>query len=168
MYPIEFLNSLKFAGIPNHVLQLKVGAPIVLLRNICPDRGLCNGTRLIITQLCDKVIEGVINTGSHIGDKTFIPRICLRPTDSSLPFVFKRVQFPVALSYAMTINKSQGQTLTNVGLYLPKPVFSHGQYYVAVSRVTSPTGLHIVCEANGHPYEGITKNVVYHEIFNDL
>lgn len=168
MYPIEFLNSLKFSGIPKYELQLKVGCPIVLLRNICPSKGLCNGTRLIITQLCKKVIEGVIITGNHIGEKTFIPRICMRPTDSTLPFVFKRIQFPVALCYAMTINKSQGQTLKSVGLYLPHPVFSHGQLYVAISRVTSPSGLHIVCESNSHPIEGRTKNVVFREIFTDL
>lgn len=168
MNPIEFLNSLTFSGIPKHELRLKVGCPIVLLRNICPSRGLCNGTRLIVTQLCKKVIEGVIITGSHIGEKTFIPRICMRPTDSTLPFVLKRIQFPVALCYAMTINKSQGQTLRSVGLYLPHPVFSHGQFYVAISRVTSPTGLHIVCEPTSHPIEGRTKNVVYHEIFTNL
>lgn len=159
---------MKFAGIPNHELELKVGAPIVLLRNIAPNKGLCNGTRLIITQLCSRVIEGMIISGNHIGEKAFIPRICMRPTDSTLPFMFKRVQFPIALCYAMTVNKSQGQTVKSVGLYLPRPVFSHGQLYVAISRVTSPSGLHIVCENNSHPIYGMTKNVVYHEIFNSL
>lgn len=48
------------------------------------------------------------------------------------------------LCYAMTVNKSQGQTLKRVGIYLSSPVFSHGQLYVALSRVTTPTGLNIV------------------------
>ncbi|KAK2997551.1 hypothetical protein RJ639_024840 [Escallonia herrerae] len=51
LYPAEFLNSLKFSGIPNHELDLKVGSPIMLLRNINPSKGMCNGTRLIVTHL---------------------------------------------------------------------------------------------------------------------
>ena len=168
MYPIENLNTIRESGIPNHELELKVGAPIILMRNLAPNKGLCNGTRLIISQLCSRVIEAVIITGSHIGDKAFIPRICMRPSDTTLPFTFKRVQFPVSLCFAMTINKSQGQTLNIIGLYLPSPVFSHGQYYVAISRVTTPLGLYIVCEHSTHPIPGMTKNVVYHEVFNNL
>ncbi|WOG83732.1 hypothetical protein DCAR_0102910 [Daucus carota subsp. sativus] len=163
MYTPEYLNSLRIAGVPNHQLELKIGAPIVLLRNLAPSKGLCNGTRLIVTQLCARVIEAIIVTGNHIGEKAFIPRICMRPSDTALPFTLKRVQFPISLCYAMTINKSQGQTLKYVGLYLPRPVFSHGQFYVAISRVTTPLGLHIVCENETHPIVGMTKNVVYHE-----
>lgn len=154
MYPQEYLNSLRIAGLPNHELELKIGAPIVLLMNLAPSKGLCNRTRLIITQLCARVIEGIIITGNHIGEKAFIPRICMRPTETTLPFSFKRVQFPVFFCYAMTINKSQGQTLKSVGLYLPRPVFSHGQFYVAISRVTTPLGLCIVCEHESHPIVG--------------
>lgn len=48
------------------------------------------------------------------------------------------------MSYDMTINKSQGQSLASVGLYLPRPIFSHGQLYVAVSSVQSKQGLKIL------------------------
>ena len=44
----------------------------------------------------------------------------------------------------MTVNKSQGQTIPNVGVYLLDPVFSHGQLYVAMSRATARTNIKIL------------------------
>ncbi|GJS23421.1 ATP-dependent DNA helicase PIF1-like protein [Tanacetum coccineum] len=46
-YHMEFLNSLNVSGLPPRVLRLKIGCPIILLRNLDPSVGLCNGTRLI-------------------------------------------------------------------------------------------------------------------------
>lgn len=66
----------------------------------------------------------------------------------------------------MTINKSQGQSLKSVMLYLPQPVFSHGQLYVALSRVTSPEGLTILKPDNDA--DMTVKNIVYKEIYNGL
>ena len=47
-YPSEFFNSLTLNGLPPHVLKLKLGCPVILLRNIEPANGLCNGTRLLV------------------------------------------------------------------------------------------------------------------------
>nr|XP_043639129.1 uncharacterized protein LOC122610202 [Erigeron canadensis] len=86
-YPSEFLNTLRFSRIPNHKLELKVGTLIILLRNLNLQRGLCNGTRLIITQITHLVNEGTIITGSHVGEKAFIERIDMNPIDiTSWPF----------------------------------------------------------------------------------
>ncbi|XP_074266034.1 uncharacterized protein LOC141588493 [Silene latifolia] len=159
LYSTEFLNSIKCSGLPNHELKLKVGAIVMLLRNIDQSRGLCNGTRLIVTDLGSRVIRATVISGSHKGDKVHIARITLSPSDSSkFPVQFDRRQFPVAVCYAMTINKSQGQSLAHVGLYLPRPVFTHGQLYVAISRVTSKKGLKIsICGSeNATPIEQIT------------
>jgi ATP-dependent DNA helicase PIF1 len=75
----------------------------------------------------------------------FLPRIPLCPSDDEMfPFHFKRKQFPVRLSFAMTINKSKDQTIPNVVVYLPEPVFSHGQLYVALSRGTARSNVKIL------------------------
>ncbi|CAN1836769.1 ATP-dependent DNA helicase PIF1 [Linum perenne] len=126
-------------------ITLKECTPVMILRNLNPSLGLCNGTRVLITKLGQHVIQGIVIGG-----------------------FFEGRQFPVRTCYAMTINKSQGQTLDCVGLYLPKPVFSHGQLYVAVSRVRSADGLHILIGDSGSSVDSITKNIVYREIFDDL
>jgi ATP-dependent DNA helicase PIF1 len=93
---------------------------------------------LVIRAVDKHILDAEILNGTHAGDRVFIPRILLSPfKDMSLPFKFKRKQFPTRLSFAMTINKAQGQTLPTVGVYLPEPMFSHGQLCVALSRGVS-------------------------------
>ncbi|CAN1836766.1 ATP-dependent DNA helicase PIF1 [Linum perenne] len=167
-YPPEFLNTLSFNGVPEHAITLKECTPVMILRNLNPSLGLCNGTRVLITKLGQHVIQGIVIGGFFEGNVVVIPRIVLEITEHRWPFTLRRRQFPVRTCYAMTINKSQGQTLDCVGLYLPKPVFSHGQLYVAVSRVRSADGLHILIGDSGSSVDSITKNIVYREIFDDL
>jgi ATP-dependent DNA helicase PIF1 len=125
----------------------------MLLRNIDPANGLRNGTRLVVRGFQKKTVL----------------------------MQFKRKQFPIRLSFAMTVNKAQGQTISNVGVYLPEPVFSHGQLYVALSRATARSKVKILAipvtdekkkkkkkkgvernsAINGATY---TKNIVYKEV----
>ncbi|XP_071714847.1 uncharacterized protein [Rutidosis leptorrhynchoides] len=159
VYSPEVLNGLKVPGVPNHRLTLKRGVPIMLLRNMDQSKGLCNGTRLLVERIGDHTIEARIITGHFFGNLAYISRMVIAPTDRKIAVKFQRRQFPITVCFAMTINKSQGQSLSNVGLYLRKPVFSHGQLYVAISRVTSKKGLKAVILDDKGKDTNITKNV---------
>ena len=182
----EFLNNITLSGLPPHLLTVKVGCVMMLLRNLNPKHGLCNGTRMIIVSMTTRLIKGIILTGSHKGKKCIIPRVTLYPSNNPYPFKFGRRQFPLRHAYVMTINKSQGQTFRRTGLLLPESCFAHGQLYVAFSRCGYPpneinnTGLKVVvydtplqgkqkCKGGirTNKTKGITiQNIVLKEIFS--
>jgi hypothetical protein len=94
MYPPEYLNSINVSGMPLSKLRLKVGCPVMILRNLNPMEGVCNGTRGIITRMTNRVLEvrllGKDNNGQHV----FIPRIKII-SNAETGFYFSRHQFPV-------------------------------------------------------------------------
>jgi len=168
VYPIEFLNSLKASGLPLSKLILKTGCPLMLLWNLEPSRELCNGSCLILTDVRQGVLKCKLITEDvqFAGETIFIPRISLEPSSETLPILLKQRQFPVYLAFAITINKSQGQGVRNVGLDLRTPVFSHGQLYIAFTRCTSDEQIKVLLADDVEDRK--TPNIVYMEVFRGL
>ena len=168
-YPAEFLQQLNAGGLSPALLCLKVGSPVILLRNLDTGAGLCNGTRMVVLNVRRKVLQcRIISKDKKFRDKVvLIPRIRLSPNAEALPVPLKRLQFPVRLAFTMTINKSQGQSVEHVGINLQISVFSHGQLYVAFSRCTSPLNISVLLPEQSQESKR-TLNVVYKEVFNSI
>ena len=168
--PTELLNSLKPKGVPPHDLCLKPGTVVICTRNLDETGGLMNGTRIIIQSMRKNALEGqIITEGNFHLKHVVLPRIKFKVKDpKQYHFEFTRLQFPIKIAFAMTVHKSEGQTLQRVGLYLPDPVFSHGMLYTAMSRTTTRDGITILLGANQKPPDAdegyYTANVVYRNV----
>ena len=171
LYDVEFLNRVNVSGLPPHRLPLKVGACIILIKNLDVKKGHCNGTRYIILELSNNLIKAQKLLGGA-NSIILIPRIPMISKDSSFPVPFKRVQFPVLGAYYLTINRAQGQTLGRAGLYLPRSVFCHGHLYVGFGRCGDPDELFVYADQGEFdnikqhldPNKTYTRNIIYPEI----
>ena len=161
--PEEFLHTLVPPGMPPYRLHLKINGIYMLLRNMCVKMGLCNGTRFILRRIDGHVLfcETIHDDPNKVPFTFHLPRITTSPPEK-YPFPFKRRQYPIRPAFAMTINKSQGGTFLSVGFDLTTPVFSHGQAYVAASRVSDFDKITVMTQ------EGVTsmKNIVLQEVFD--
>ena len=166
----EFLNSCDLPGLAPHCLKLKKGMLVMLLRNLDPENGHCNGVKYVVNNLLDRVLEITAVNGSNPGSKLLVPRIIMINSDATLPFSIRRRQFPLRPAFAMTSNKSQGQTLNRVGIYLGQDFFSHGQLYVALSRCGNQDKIRILTRVgNKEGYHGkVMRNVVFDEVLAHL
>jgi hypothetical protein len=126
MYPTEYLNMITASGLPLHKLVLKIGSPVMVLHNINPSEGVCNGSRGIITCMAHCVLELQLPGGDNDGQLVFLPRIKCYPTTAELPYQLCHLQFAVQNAFSMSVNKAQGQSLRYVGLDFHSPVFTHG------------------------------------------
>ena len=165
LLPTEYLNTLCPSGMPPHCMTLKKGMVIMLLRNFDQQNGHCNGSRYIIEQILPYVLVAQSVLGVNAGSTLLIPRITLSPSDNVFPFTLRRKQFPVRPCFAMTVNKSQGQSLHRVGIFCKRDFFSHGQFYVAASRVGRSNRLRILAlDEETKKKRRYLSNVVYQEV----
>jgi len=147
-FPEDFLNGTTVSGMPPHRLELRPGALVICLRNVAPDKAICNGTRAVVLRVHRHLIELALVTPPYTGQIVFLPRVCCDSSaEGELPFTLRRRQFPLRLAWVMTINKCQGQSMKDrLGIYLPRAVFAHGQAYVAYSRGGSFSSVRTVVE----------------------
>ena len=105
--PSEYLNSMSISGLPDHDLKLKIGAPVMLLRNLQggQNNSLRNGTRMIIVNMMDRVLECEVAVGARKGLRVYLPRIPHHDRSGDFPFTIVRRQFPVRVAFCITINK---------------------------------------------------------------
>lgn len=174
------LNAASPSNLPPQNLMLKKGCVVMLLLNLNKKQGLCNGTRFTVTQIGRHVLKlkRLITFNGRL-DEVFLPKMKMRSDEVAIAGAIERYQYPVCLAAAITINKSQGQTIERVGLFLQKPVFSPGQFYVAVSRARNSANLRIAVQ-NG-PQQGnrnlrggrskqqnvVTRNIVIPSILDE-
>jgi len=141
---LEYVHTMSPGNMPPHKLILRAGSIVMLTRNLSLAEGLCNGTRLQVLRMFDEMLECRILTGPKAGKTTFINKSRfehgMKKKDKGV--AFSRLQFPIRLAFAMSINKAQGmldlqlalthqlplgQTLARVGLGLiTQQVFAHG------------------------------------------
>ena len=184
--PEDLLNAYNPGGLPPHELKVKPGCYLMLLRNLCLENGLANGTRLKMKSIHHggRMIRAEVLTGPRAA-KDQNGNYIYNEKEREFPFwqmpisnendrVYKMVrkQYPMRLTYCMSINKAQGQTLKRVGLYLPNPVFSHGQLYVALSRVSRPENVTVFIDGSLDTHgkyrnKMYTKNVVYQQLLRE-
>ena len=180
----EFLQRKKSGSIPHHEIWLKPGVRVLLIRNLNPAQGLCNGTRMIVERIFNHSVLCRISSGLHKGETHFIPRIIFITREFGLPGRLKRIQLPIRVAlHGITINRSQGQTFrARVSLYLKRAPFSHEMLYVALSRGTRRSLMKICVidtSTQGNRQRGVggnrtrtkviyTQNPIYFEILKHI
>ena len=162
----EVSHTFSPSGIPLYKLDLKNSAPLMLLHNLDPTHGLCNGTHLRPLRSTCQILEYNVLSENGANNVVFIPHMALDSGVEDSPAPFRHLQFPVHLAYAMIINQLQGQTIKHVDLNLSSPVLSHGQLYVALSHCTHPRNIKVLFPDDQETTKA--TNVVWTEVFRNL
>ena len=135
LYSDEFIHSLNFPGAPPALLDLKIGARYMIMRNLDQGRSLVNGTEVTLVSMRTSSVTVLTSIGRNV----VLPRInfVITPAESGLPFTLHRRQYPLIPAYALTVHRVQGQSLLGLGLFFSGDPFCHGLLYTALSRVRS-------------------------------
>ena len=139
------LQSIESVNLPCHALTLRIGMPVMCMQNLDVSNGICNGTTMIVESLGDNIVWCKVHTRYGLRSHPISPT---KFTYSSNGFKFSRTQLPVRVAFCGTINRVQGGTYEHVAYHATHPIWAHGMLFVAITRVTSPEGLTILCDPN--------------------
>jgi hypothetical protein len=148
-YPSDYIESLHMNGAPPFMLQLKLGGKFMCIRNLNLKRGIINGTLMEIVAIGTRHIQCRVLTGKATGSIEYLLKnaFTITPEASGLPFTVLRRQYPIIPAYCLTVHKAQGQTINKCGLIFESDPYTHGQLYVALSRVSSWDSLYVKMHA---------------------
>jgi len=150
-------------GVPEHRLQLKKGDLCFVMRTLNRKEKLANNTRVRILEIRRFSIK--VETVSEFPKEFIIPRIRFQVKLKFGGFILIRTQFPLRLAYAMTKNKSQGQSIPFTLNDIRNNPFSHGHLYVSMSRATDVDSTAFFCKEDQILEEAVmVVNVVYPEM----
>lgn len=165
---VSALNRRTDSGMPPHKLRLKVGCVAVLLINMSDREGLINGTRFIVEKLGDNQIVGRTINKRNSGQIQFFIERTRNTYEDKVPggLKYERLQFPIKLAFAMSIQKAQGQTVEILGIALEREVFTHGQLYTAFTRATDEDDVRVYAPNREEDEQGRVKvlNIVAKEM----
>ena len=148
-YPSDYVESVHMNGAPPFMLQLKLGGKFMCIRNLNQKRGIINGTLMEIVAIGSRHIQCRVLTGKATGSIEYLMKnaFTITPEASGLPFTVLRRQYPIIPAYCLTVHKAQGQTIHKCGLIFESDPYTHGQLYVALSRVSSWDSLYVSMHA---------------------
>ena len=172
-YPTDYVESVHMPGAPPFMLDIKIGAKYMCIRNLDAKRGVINGTMLEVVQCGSRYLQCRVLTGRSAGSIEYMLKnvFTITPEASGLPFTVTRRQYPLIPAYCLSVHKAQGQTIHRCGLIFESDPFTHGQVshlglstvqsqslqlYTALSRVSSWDSLHVLL----HDGERQIHNVV--------
>ena len=160
------------SSIPPHSLLLKKNDICILLRSVNKREKFTTNTRVRIVEIRRHTIRIALADENQPGNFMELSRFLFEAT---LPYgksyKMTRRQFPLRLAYAMSINKAQGQTLYKAAIDLTSPCFTHGQLYVAMSRIQDASNTMILVDTEHADIENnviLTTNVVYDEMLQSF
>ena len=162
LYSDEYLASLPLHGVPPSSLPLKVGARYMIIKNYNTAVGACNGTLCELLLYSRRLCHVKIQSGIHAGRVVLLPRCACHVSreNSGLPFEFTRIQFPLILAYGASVHKSQGQSLSIIGIVIDQESFAHGQVYTALSRTNGWGSIFVLTQGD----EGYISNKVHRHL----